>query len=115
MGIYGIEMTQWQEDQGAFWDDAVRGSSALQAALKRRMLDEIETHELGTSITGYCDLEKFYDSIDISKLIMHAMACGFPPSAMALLLQVHRGTRLLRVNKWVSEPITPIHVHRSSV
>ena len=55
MGIYGIEMTEWQEDQGASWDDAVRGSSALQAALKRRMLDEIETHELGTSTTGYCD------------------------------------------------------------
>ena len=38
---------------------------------------------------------------------MHAMACGFPPAAMTLLLQVHLGTRQLRVNKWVSEPITP--------
>ena len=83
------------------------GSSALQAALTRRMLDEVETHELGTGITGYCDLEKFYDSINISKLIMHAMACGFPPAAMTILLQVHMGTRLLRVNKWVSEPIIP--------
>jgi hypothetical protein len=71
------------------------------------MLDEIEANELGTSIAGYCDLEKFYDSINIPKLITHAMACGFPLAALTLLLQVHLGTRLLRVNKWVSEPILP--------
>ena len=45
--------------------------------------------------------------MNISKLILHAMACGFPPAAMTILLQVHLGTRLLRVNKWVREPIIP--------
>ena len=52
MGLYGIDMTDWQEGQDAFWDDAVRGSSALQAALKRRIFDEIAAHERGTRITG---------------------------------------------------------------
>ena len=31
----------------------------------------------------------------------------FPPQAMVILMQVHLSTRLLRVNKWVSQPILP--------
>ena len=47
--------------QQAFWDDAVKGSSALRAAFQRRMLDEVEATEGKASLNGYCDLEKFYD------------------------------------------------------
>ena len=32
---------QWEQNKAGFWDTAVRGSSALQAALKRHMKDEI--------------------------------------------------------------------------
>ena len=42
MDVLGADMTDWQEAQEAFWDDAVQGSSALQAALQRRLLDELD-------------------------------------------------------------------------
>jgi hypothetical protein len=107
MDILGVQMNDWQEEQQAFWDDAIKGSSALQAALHRRLYDELDGNSTQVSITGYCDLEKFYDSIDISKLIHHALACDFPLAPMSLLLQVHLSTRIIRVNTWVSEPLLP--------
>ena len=72
-GILGFTVAEWQEEQEAFWDDAVRGRSALQAALRRRLLDELGVSEIGFSISGYCDIEKFYDSISLENLIHHAM------------------------------------------
>ena len=107
MDIFSVGMSDWQEDQSAFWDDAIKGSSALQAALSRRLLDELEANSEGVCITGYCDIEKFYDSIAITKLIHHALDCGFPVVPLPILLQVHMATRLLRVNTWVSELILP--------
>ena len=86
MGLFGVDMDDWQEAQLAFWDDAVRGSSALQAALKRRLFDELHGHKDQVCITGYCDLEKFYDSIDVEKLIHHALDSEFPPQALAVLM-----------------------------
>ena len=105
MDVLGIQMNEWQEAQVAFWDDAVNGSSALRAALNRRMMDELEAGETAHTISGYCDLEKFYDSISIPKLVYHAQAADFPMRPLALILQVHLSTRSLRVNKWLSEPI----------
>ena len=106
--VLGFQMNEWQEDQQAFWDDAVRGSSALQAALQRRLYDELDGHSTKVSVTGYCDLEKFYESIDITKLIHHALACEFPLAPLTLLLQVHLSTRIIRVNRWVNEPLLPL-------
>ena len=71
------------------------------------MHDELEGRSTKVSITGYCDLEKFYDSIDIARLIHHAIASQFPLVPLTLLLQVHLSTRIIRVNKWVSEPMLP--------
>jgi hypothetical protein len=107
MDTLGVDMSDWQEAQEAFWDDAVKGSSALRAALHRRMLDEMEATEGRSSLNGYCDLEKFYDSISLVKLIHHAQAAGFPSVALSLVLQIHLATRILRVNNWVSNPILP--------
>ena len=67
----------------------MRGSSALRAALDRRMLDELEAGEKAHSISGDCDLEEFYDSISIPKLVYHAQAASFPMRPLALILQVH--------------------------
>ena len=60
-----------------------------------------------SSLNGYCDLEKLYDSISLVKLIHHAQAAGFPSVALSLVLQIHLATRILRVNNWVSNPILP--------
>ena len=38
-GIRAVEVHHWEDTFVAFWDDAVRGSSALRAALARRILD----------------------------------------------------------------------------
>ena len=88
MDVLGVQMNEWQEAQEAFWDDAVKGSSALRAALDRRMMDELEAGERAHTISGYCDLEKFYDSISIPKLVYHAQAADFPMRPLALILQV---------------------------
>ena len=56
MDTIGVDMTDWQEEQEAFWDDAVKGSSAHRAALHRRMLDELEATEGTASLNGYCDI-----------------------------------------------------------
>ena len=43
MDIFIVGMAEWQEDQGAFWDDAIKGSSGLQAALRRRLMSWKQT------------------------------------------------------------------------
>ena len=37
---YGDIVDGWDAERMHFWEDAVKGSSALQAALKRRLFDE---------------------------------------------------------------------------
>ena len=60
---------QWDERKAGFWDDAVRGSSALQATLLRRA--KAEAAILGGKHCGeLCwDMEKFYDSVPLVDLI----------------------------------------------
>eukprot|EP00959_Pyramimonas_sp_CCMP1952_P140736 2945338-Pyramimonas_sp.AAC.1 len=50
---------QWSQDLGEFWDMAIRGPSALRAALQRAILDE-SSFQLGfTSASLLLDLEFF--------------------------------------------------------
>ena len=37
---HGEFVTEWEEEHMKFWEDAVKGSSALQAGLRRRLWDE---------------------------------------------------------------------------
>ena len=64
---------EWETEHMDFWEDAIKGSSSLQAGLKRRLQDECSC-TLGYETVGiYLDLEKFYDSIHWVKVIMFAL------------------------------------------
>eukprot|EP00974_Lingulodinium_polyedra_P057896 5575229-Lingulodinium_polyedra.AAC.1 len=47
--------------KAGFWDSDVKGSSALGAGLRRRLLQELCVLEGNTSLAIYWDVEKFYD------------------------------------------------------
>ena len=54
----------WEEKFAAFWDDAIRGSSPLRAAVLRSLRVEV-SKILGFEAIGILwDISAFYDSID---------------------------------------------------
>ena len=62
----------WAETHHGFWDDAIAGSSALKAALFRAV-DNEAAHRSGFVVAeGLWDVDKFYDSFDLSVLIQKA-------------------------------------------
>ena len=61
--------SSWTDGLGAFWDSAIRGSSALRAALLRAVMDETGM-ELGVAAsTLYMDVDNFYDLVSLVKLM----------------------------------------------
>ena len=81
-----------------FWEDAVKGSSALQAGLMRRLLDET-TVALGmATATVFWDIEKFYDSVDWTKLVHWALELSFSPSILQVAMSIHEQPRVIRVD-----------------
>ena len=62
-----------------FWEDAVKGSGALHAGLKRRLQDECAIALGQHTASIFWDLERFYDSIDWIRAIEWALDLGFPP------------------------------------
>ena len=94
--LRGDLFKDWDAGRAEFWDDAVQKSSALKAALKRRMLDEAEVETGGYVISTMWDLEKFYDSIRPGKLIRTMLAQGVRPRLLALAMQVHLAPRFLK-------------------
>ena len=58
---------EWCDAKAGFWDDAVRGSSPLEAALRRLVADELTQHtENQEACIVLFDVESFYDSISLS-------------------------------------------------
>ena len=87
-----------------FWDTAVKGSSALSSALHRCVLDEIAVNEGAQAVTAHWDIEKFYDNINIEKLILRLVSCNIPLRAPVLALQMHVAPRVLTMQNWLSMP-----------
>ena len=74
-----FEVQEWDDEHAGFWDDAVAGSSSLQAALRRRLLDETATNLGRASATVLLDMEKYYDSVPWDKLLNFAIEFHYPP------------------------------------
>ena len=91
-----VHVKTWDAAKGRHWDSALKGNSALKAALMRRLLDELIVQEGGHNINIYWDVEKFYDSVDLVKLLIFAQERGFPLAVAALDLQAHLAMRVLR-------------------
>ena len=71
---------QWDAARARFWDSVVRGCSALQFALRRRLLREVGVILVESTASENWDLQKFYDSLDLRQLLRLGAECGFPES-----------------------------------
>jgi len=91
-------MREWDVEKAGFWDTAIAGSSALMAALRRRLADEVSV-ELGQpAATLFWDIQKFYDSVVPHKLIEQASGLQYPPLLLYLGLVVHAAPRFIRAS-----------------
>ena len=79
-----------------FWDDAIQNSSALRAALRRNLQVEIGVIlGMGAAMTLW-DMEKFYDNVDITQLMLLGIQYGYPRRLMSFGLQMHMACRGLK-------------------
>ena len=56
------EMRNWDSEYRGWWDDAVKGNSALQSGLLRRGYKEVASLNGQSAVCMFFDIEKFYDS-----------------------------------------------------
>ena len=68
---------EWDSLNSGPWDAAVKGSSALRAAVLSQFQDEIHTLNGGEVATILWDMAKFYDSIPIHRLVERAKAVSY--------------------------------------
>ena len=95
----------WEEGFVRAWDDAVRGNSALDAALKRRLLEDMAGAIRWSALGIYYDMEKFYDSISVEDLISAMIAFEYPAHLATIDIQVHLGPRRISWQNLVSDPV----------
>ena len=67
----------WCSEFAGHWDDAIRKSSALRAALGTAFLDETGDFHNLISATILWDVKKFYDSLNLQKLLEKSLKLGF--------------------------------------
>ena len=109
--VWGIIRGQcnqaWEDSKAAFWDTAIRGSSALYTALSRALLDEAADINGIAYGAVYFDMEKFYDHVRLDLLLKEAIGQQYPPLLLLLSLQAFTGRRLLRADGCTSQFLQP--------
>ena len=100
-------VAEWEDGFVGHWDTAVRGSSALRAAVARAFAAEYAVALGATAATVYWDIEKFYDSVALDLLIPEAVRFGYPPRLLYVTLLAHLGPRRLRLAGCLSEEVWP--------
>ncbi|CAK0873647.1 unnamed protein product, partial [Prorocentrum cordatum] len=97
----------WTQQLEDHWDTALRGSSALRAALLRATLDETG-HSMGIAHAElFADMEQFYDSLDLGWLIDTGIELDFSPTIMAMEVEAFLGPRHLKHAEWIGPRIDP--------
>ena len=89
-------MRELEADNKGPWDAAVRGSSALRAAILTAFADEMGTYSGLEVAKVLWDLEKFYDTINIKKIVAKCDMCRYPIKLTALGLIMHTAPRMLK-------------------
>ena len=98
-------VSSWESEHRDFWDTAIKGSSALMAAILREAKNEI-CHHLDIDVIQFLwDGEKFYDSINTNRLINLSLDQDYPAHMLELGIQVHSADRVLVSDGCCSEPI----------
>ena len=84
MRLKKVLLSEWDEKFAGFWDDAVKGSSPLRAAILRSLRVEV-AKILGYEAVGLLwDISAFFDEVDIALLIPLALDRGFCPWLLGL-------------------------------
>ncbi len=97
--IRKVYIDEWEALHRGPWDAAVKGSSALRAAVLSMFHDELATLSEEEVAKILWDMEKFYDNIHIGLLIKRAEDLGYPSLIIALGLQMHVAPRILRAHE----------------
>ena len=100
------EIKEWESQTESKFDTATKGSSALIAALKRNLAAEIAMWLGDLSLAVFNDFEKFFDSIDIPKLLEQAVLTQFPARKLAFLIQQHVCPRVIQANGFTSKAVS---------
>ena len=102
MRLKKVLLADWDEKFAGFWDDAVKGSSPLRAAILRSLRVEV-AKILGFEAVGLLwDISAFFDEVDIAMLIPLALDRGFCPWLLGLAVKVHMGPRAFKEGKFIS-------------
>ena len=96
-------VSAWETGYVKHWDGAVRGSSALRAALARLVDAELAASQ-GLEVAAILwDAEKFFDSLDLNVLIKVAREQGFSATVLAMAATTYAQVRFLRCGEAYSE------------
>eukprot|EP00959_Pyramimonas_sp_CCMP1952_P341498 7153725-Pyramimonas_sp.AAC.1 len=97
----------WTQQREDHWGTALRGSSALRAALLSATLDETG-HAMGIAHAGlFADMEQFYDSLDPGWLIDTGIKLDFSPTVMSMEVEAFLRPRHLKHTEWIGPRIDP--------
>ncbi|CAK0889237.1 unnamed protein product, partial [Prorocentrum cordatum] len=101
-------MAQWCDKRAGHWGAAVRGSSALQAALLTVVLDEARARAgVAEQSNVLMDVEKFYDYIDLALMIHKGISLEVPPVELYLCCLTCLAPRVVKSHGAFSSTITP--------
>ena len=89
----------------AWFDGAVRGSSAVQAALRRLVLDESAAEFKISNASALLDVDSFYDSLDPVLVLKFSQKHQCPRVVLTLNIQLHLAPRFLRSRRSFSDVI----------
>ena len=102
MRLFKTLLADWDDKFAGFWDDAVKGSSPLRAAILRSLRVEV-AKILGYEAIGLLwDISAFFDEVDIALLIPLALKRGFCPWVLGLAVKVHMGPRAFKEGNYIS-------------
>ena len=103
----GHEADDWCSARAGFWDTAVRGNSALRAGIQRMLMNETNQW-LQYRFAMVCwDLENFYDSICLLRLMTSMVNLSFRPAIIVMSFTMYLAPRFLRGLGSVAEPMYP--------
>ena len=101
------EVLEWEDAKAGFWDSAMRSSSALRAGVLRALANESAATIGMASATWMWDFEKFYDSVNLERLVSESISLGFCAVILYMSLAIHTSVRLIKVQGHLAEGINP--------
>lgn len=99
-------VSQWEKDNKQVYDTATKVSSAFTAALVRNVRAEVAARLGLKSVTIFYDYHKFFDTLDIERLVEQGIKCEFPITELVLCLSQHLSPRVIQVSGCSSESMS---------